>query len=215
MLVRENQNHFFMQIPLRHVCMLVVFFCISHFLVAQNTNNLDSFKDFARSHQKINKTGMWILGSWAVGNMLVGGISLASGVKNENKYFQQMNIAWNVVNAGLAGFGLHQAYNSIEGLAWQEVLGNHHQMQKILLFNAGLDIAYIATGFFLIEKSNNVSKLPERLSGFGKSLILQGSFLLLFDVSMVLVHQHNGKKMKNILEKIRIEGSSLTFRHYF
>ena len=204
-----------MRVYFRHLFIIAVLLSISHFLVAQNTNNLDSFKDFAQSYQKTNKTGMWVLGSWAVGNMLVGGISLASGVQGERKYFQQMNIAWNVVNAGLAGFGLHQAYSSIEGLAWQEVLGNHHQMQKILLFNAGLDIAYIATGFFLVEKSKNVAKLPERLSGFGKSLILQGSFLLLFDISMVLAHQSNDKKIKNILEKVQIEGSSITFRHYF
>ncbi|GAB4124946.1 MAG: hypothetical protein OHK0045_08060 [Raineya sp.] len=205
-----------MQTPLRHiVVILVIFFSLSHFLGAQNTNNLDSFKEFALSYQKTNKTGMWILGSWAVGNMLIGGISLASGARGEGKYFQQMNIAWNVVNVGLAGFGLHQAYSSMEGLAWHEIVDNHHQMQKILLLNAGLDVAYIATGFFLMEKSNNVSKLPERLSGFGKSLILQGSFLLLFDVSMVLAHQHNGKKMKSILEKIRIEGTNLTLRHYF
>lgn len=199
----------------RQYLTVAVFVLFGHFLVAQNTNNLESFKDFARSYQKTNRTGMWILGTWAVGNMLVGGISWASGAKGESKYFQQMNLAWNVVNIGLAGFGLHQAYSNIEGLSWQEVFANHHQMQKVLLFNAGLDVGYIATGFFLIERSRNVTKLPERLSGFGKSLLLQGSFLLLFDVSMALAHQPNGKKMQKFLEKVQIQGSNITFRHYF
>lgn len=188
---------------------------LGHFLTAQNTNNLESFKDFAQSYQKTNQAGMWILGTWAVGNMLVGGIGWANNKQGETRYFQQMNFAWNIVNVSLAGFGLYQAYNFNEAITWQEVFVQHHTMQKILLFNAGLDVGYIATGFFLLEKSKNTNRLPERLSGFGKSLILQGSFLLLFDVSMALAHQPNGKKMQKFLEKVQIQGSSLSFRHYF
>ena len=203
-----------MQAYFRHLLVLAILLFLSHFLAAQNTNNLESFKDFAKSYQKTNQSGMWILGTWAAGNMLIGGIAWASGVQGEKKYFQQMNFAWNIVNLGLAGFGLHQAYTS-ETLSWQEAIGNHHQMQKILLFNAGLDVAYMATGFFLIEKSKNASKLPERLSGFGKSLILQGSFLLLFDVSMALAHQSNAPKIRKFLEKVQVEGSQLTFKLYF
>jgi len=85
----------------------------------------------------------------------------------------------------------------------------------MLLLNVGLDVDFIATGFFLLERAKNVRRVPKRLSGFGKSLIMQGGFLLLFDVSMVLAHQINGKKLKNILEKVKIEGSSFVFRHYF
>jgi hypothetical protein len=203
-----------MQIYVRHLVATIVLLLIVHFLAAQNTNNSEGFKDFAESYQKTNRTGMWILGSWAVGNILVGSIIWASGAKGEAKYFQEMNVAWNVVTLTLAGFGLYQAYSG-EAVSWQEATSNHHQMQKILLFNAGLDVGYIATGFFLMEKSKNVSRLPERLSGFGKSLILQGSFLLLFDVSMTLAHQRNAPKIRKFLEKVQIEGSQLTFKLRF
>lgn len=198
----------------RYLLILAILLCLSHFLAAQNTNNLDSFKSFAESYQKTNRSGMWILGTWAAGNMLIGGIAWASGTQGEKKYFHQMNFAWNIVNLGLASFGLHQAYAN-EAFSWQEAISNHHQMQKILLFNAGLDVGYIATGFFLIERSKNTSKLPERLSGFGKSLILQGSFLLLFDISMAVAHQRNAPKIRKFLEKVQVEGSQISFQLHF
>ncbi len=186
-------------------------------VIAQDSLSFQTqFKDFAKTYRQTNQTGMWILGSWAVGNLLVGGIVMASQPQNEAYYFNQMNAAWNIVNVGLAGMGLYQAYTlDVEGLTWQATLKNHHQIQKILLINAGLDVAYMMTGLYLIEKSHNTANLPERLSGYGKSLLLQGSFLLLFDLSMVFVHQSNGTKMQEVLEKVQFTGNGLRFRHQF
>jgi hypothetical protein len=58
------------------------------------------------------------------------------------------------------------------------------------LLNAGLDVAYIATGFYLKERSKNSSS-SERLRGYGNSLLLQGGFLLMFDVALYFIHQNN------------------------
>ncbi len=63
-------------------------------------------------------------------------------------------------------------------------------IQSFLLLNAGLDVAYIATGFYLKERSKNSSS-SERLRGYGNSLLLQGGFLLAFDVALYFIHQSN------------------------
>ena len=45
---------------------------------------------------------MLSLGSWASANIVGSGIGWARSYSEENKYFHQMNVMWNLVNLGLA-----------------------------------------------------------------------------------------------------------------
>ena len=47
---------------------------------------------------------MTVLGSWAIGNIVVGA-SLQGSSEGTTKYFHRMNAGWNLVNLGLAGAG--------------------------------------------------------------------------------------------------------------
>jgi len=158
-------------------------------LIAQE-NISDSLLSFHQSRMSINETAMLVLGGWAVGNILVGsyGNFKASG---EAKYFHQFNAMWNVVNLGIAAFGYLNAVNSDpSSMTNVEIIKDFNSLQNFLLLNAGLDFAYIATGFYLKERSKNSSS-SERLSGYGNSLLLQGGFLLAFDVALYFIHQNN------------------------
>jgi hypothetical protein len=64
-------------------------------------------------------------------------------------------------------------------------------MQNIFIFNAGLDVGYMAIGLYLMERSKNASKNQDLLKGYGSSLILQGGFLFAFDLVMYFVHKSN------------------------
>lgn len=98
---------------------------------------------------------------------------------------------WNVVNLGIAAFGYFNAINSDPTAVTNlEILKDYNSLQSFLLLNAGLDAAYIMTGFYLKERSKNSSR-AERLKGYGNSLLLQGGFLLLFDVTLYFIHQNN------------------------
>lgn len=148
------------------------------------------FYSFHQNRMNINETAMLVLGSWAAGNILVGtyGNFKSSG---EAKYFQQFNAMWNVVNLGIAAFGYLNALNSDPtSMTNLEILNDYNSLQSFLLLNAGLDVAYIATGFYLKERSKN-SVSSERLRGYGNSLLLQGGFLLAFDVALYFIHQSN------------------------
>jgi len=150
----------------------------------------DSIKSFGLSNRAINENAMLILGGWAAGNILAGtyGNFKASG---EAKYFHQFNAMWNVVNLGIAAFGYFNAVNSDpSSMTNLEIIKDFNSMQNFLLLNAGLDAAYIMTGFYLKERSKNSSS-AERLRGYGNSLLLQGGFLLVFDVALFFIHQNN------------------------
>lgn len=163
---------------------------LSFFTLSANAQSDSLLKDFHLERMNINESAMLVLGGWAAANILVGtyGNFKASG---EAKYFHQFNAMWNVVNLGIAAFGYFNAVNSDPAsMTNLEILNDYNSLQSFLLLNAGLDAAYIMTGFYLKEKAKNSSS-AERLKGYGNSLLLQGGFLLLFDVTLYFIHQNN------------------------
>ena len=158
-------------------------------LIAQE-NISDSLMSFHRDRMKINETAMLVLGGWAAGNILLGTYGSIKA-KGEAKYFHQFNAMWNVVNLGIAAFGYFNAVNSDPAsMTNVEIIKDFNSLQNFLLLNAGLDVAYISVGFYLKERAKNSSS-SERLRGYGNSLLLQGGFLLAFDVAMFFIHQNN------------------------
>lgn len=172
-----------------YLLIIVFLFLISESVFSQNDSTLH-LQNFQMERKNINETAMLVLGGWAVGNILIGtyGNFKSSG---EAKYFHQFNAMWNVVNLGIAAFGYFNAANSDpSSITNLEIIKDYNSLQNFLLLNAGLDVAYIATGLYLKERSKNSSS-AERLRGYGNSLLLQGGFLLLFDVTLFFIHQNN------------------------
>lgn len=160
------------------------------FTLSANAQSDSLLKDFHLERMNINESAMLVLGGWAATNILVGTYGNFKA-KGEAKYFHQFNAMWNVVNLGIAAFGYFNAVNSDPAsMTNLEILKHYNSLQSFLLLNAGLDAAYIMTGFYLKEKAKNSSS-AERLKGYGNSLLLQGGFLLLFDVTLYFIHQNN------------------------
>lgn len=170
---------------------IIVFLLIIPFvpLFAQDSIS-DSLFAFHQNRMSINESAMLVLGTWATGNILIGTYSNFKST-GEAKYFHQFNAMWNVINLGIASFGYFNAINSDpETMSNLEILNDYTSLQSFLLLNAGLDVAYIMTGFYLKERAKN-SASAERLRGYGNSLLLQGGFLLMFDVALYFIHQNN------------------------
>ncbi len=151
----------------------------------------DPFQQFEMHRQDINRSAMLVLGSWAVGNMLVGtyGHFNTTGQVRE---FHQFNFMWNVVNLGIATFGYFQAANADPmALGHVDILKEYNSLQNILLLNVGLNVSYMATGLYLRERSRNSVKHADRLMGYGNSLLLQGAFLFVFDTSLFFIHRNH------------------------
>ena len=141
-----------------------------------------SYADFYRESLRINNIGMAILGTWALTNISIGayGWNQQTG---QRAYFHQMNLFWNTVNLTIAGFALYGNLTSDYGLlTGSELLEKQLKAQHLYLINGALDVGYIAAGSLLRYIAPRYPKNELRLSGYGNSVILQGSFLLLFDL---------------------------------
>lgn len=164
---------------------------------------------FNQQRERISNTGVNILGSYAVINVVTGVIASGS-TKGSTKYFHQMNAIWNGVTLGIVAIGklTSRKQSSLNFLSSTQ---QQHNAEKLFLFNAGLDLAYIAGGAYLNEKSKNTSSKPERLKGYGQSVMLQGAVLLVFDGIMYAIHNRHGKQLNKLAGRMQLvfTGNSL------
>ncbi|MCC5921091.1 MAG: hypothetical protein LAT68_10240 [Cyclobacteriaceae bacterium] len=162
----------------------------------------------------VNKTGMYILGSWAIGNIAVSGARWAAGSDGTANYFDQMNVYWNIVNLGIAGFGLYQAINASTSANFLEAFDAHQSIQKVLLINAALDLGYMAGGFWMREYSRRPNVNSEQWRGFGNSVIMQGAFLMLFDIALAYIHSQDTQAYHDLFQNLYLspEGMGLRFK---
>jgi hypothetical protein len=93
------------------------------------------------------------------------------------------------VNLGIGLAGYFGAISDLTSLNQGQIVSAYHDMQNLYILNAGLDVAYIAIAFLLLERAKNLLKWRPLLRGYGYGLILQGSFLLVFDLVMFFMHK--------------------------
>ena len=141
---------------------------------------------------------MLTLGGWATAN-IASGFIIAGNTSGETKYAWRMNGYWNFFNLGLAGLGYLRARK--DALKTYSLIDNYDAQQaieKLYLFNFGLDLAYIAGGAYLRERGMNSSniKSADQLKGYGTSIVVQGGFLLLMDGVMILIHHRNTLRVR-------------------
>lgn len=134
---------------------------------------------------------MYILGTWAVANLVSGGWGW-SQTTGQTKYFHQMNFFWNTVNLSIAGIALYGNLNSdISILSSARMVEKHTKTENLYLINAGLDVLYMGTGFLLKHLATQKQNRHDLLKGYGNSVILQGGFLFIFDLVMWKIQHHH------------------------
>ncbi len=201
----------------RHVMAVIALFC-AFMAQAQETREIIVVRttqdSLAQERIKLVRNNMHVLAAWAGANIIQGTIS-ASNTKGSEHYLHQMNAYWNTVNLAIAGVGLlgirkqmNKTYNRESNLREQ------YKLEKILLLNTGLDLGYIATGLYLKERG--VRKQNDRTEGYGNSLLLQGAFLLIFDIVQYGQHRRNTRWVENTGQHLQVgstaNGLGLTYR---
>ncbi|ASB49241.1 DUF6992 family protein [Alkalitalea saponilacus] len=187
---------------------VVLMLCvISLTLDAQNP-----YYEFFEESQNITNIGMYVLGSWAFANITLGvnGWMHSSG---DQKYFHQMNAMWNGVNLAIATWSIAGSYaRDIAGMDAQDMLSHVTGLENLLLINAGLDLVYIAGGFVLRHQSKKSEKRADMLKGYGNSVILQGGFLLVFDLILYgVINSHKLNFLNNLELSVGPTMGQLTF----
>ncbi len=136
-----------------------------------------------------NTQGMYLLIVWALINIILGGgyAYLHRSFRSRVFYAGMMCALWNVITLGIASLGLFSVGSIDPALMdLEEILRESFTFERILLLNAGLDIAYIVAGYTLLEKGKHHQK--RLFSGFGSAIIVQGAFLLCLDMVLVAIN---------------------------
>lgn len=161
--------------------------------------------DYNAERLTIDKGLMLTLGGWATGNLVVGGAGWATTPKGEAHYFHQMNFFWNTVNLGLAIPGYLKARKENVNLSFAETLRSQYKTETIFLINSGLDIAYISSGVLLRSEARFNPERRDLFTGYGNSLIMQGGFLFIFDLTAFALHRRHCKKhLDGFLDQIEL-----------
>jgi len=147
--------------------------------------------------------GMAVLAAWVLLNLIGSGYYLAhADRRREDFHFHGMNVLWNLVNAGLAAWSiLHLHFSPPPGLDAAELLSGQQSYQTLFAVNAGLDVLYMLVGTYLRRRAARPNQnCPERLLGYGRSLWVQGGFLLLFDGTMWVLLDALARNWPQVLE---------------
>lgn len=179
---------------------------------AQTTT--EKLEKFNHQRNDKNKIGMITLGTWGLGNIATG-LALYGNSKEDNKYFHEMNMAWGLINLGIAGFGFYGSLDQDNKLSLADSIEEQKKMENILLLNTGLDVAYSSIGLYLREMSNNSNDNKDRLKCYGNSLIMQGAFLFAFDLTLFLLHNNHNKELKDIINNTEIKPGSISYNLNF
>lgn len=200
-----------------HQPFLIILICTIIFTQSVSAQTTTDWQAFNQTRLKKQKTAMTVLGAWAVANIASGAI-LQTQTKGEAHYFHQMNLIWNTVNLAIAGSSLLAIRRTdISTLDAAASIKAQHSLQKVLLFNAGVDVGYIMLGAWYIErgKNANTQKLINRRKGYGKSIILQGTFLLAFDLWTAKSLAKDNHKIPALLDGLSFTGNGFYFKKMF
>jgi hypothetical protein len=153
-------------------------------LIALPAYGQPEYREFYSQSLRTTNTGMYVLGGWAVANIATGAYGW-SQYEGTTKYFHQMNLFWNTVNLAIAGFGLYNNSRlDISAMGPDEIMERHNRTERILLINTGLNVGYIGGGFLMRHLAGRSADHSDLWKGYGNSVIVQGGFLLLFDLAL-------------------------------
>lgn len=153
---------------------------------------------YNQSRYQIDQQLMVGLGSWAASNFVLSGIGWNQAQTPEERYFHQMNVFWNVVNIGLAVPGYLKAHQADSYLSEEKTILAQRKTEQIFLLNTCLDVAYVSSGVLLMQRAQELGLQEpqgQRLSGYGKSLLVQGGFLFFFDLTAYCIHKKHGSAL--------------------
>jgi len=186
---------------MRKIILLIAIVFSASYAFSQAQADLNNFN---RQRNKITKNGMKVLAGWSAANVIYSAVATGQ-TTGTTRYFHQMNVMWGGINLGFAALG-YLGLKDKDGMNLAQSLKQQGGIEKTYIFNAGLDVAYVASGLYLKERSKSRIKVENRQKekGYGESIMLQGAALLLLDGVMFTVHNFHGKKLYKMMDKVQV-----------
>ena len=139
--------------------------------------------DINRRRIALTGYGSGVLLAWAVGNIAVGVVGNVTADDERTQAFHQGNWGWNVVNLVIGGIGVYNAVTADPtSLDYKKTRDAVNGARLAFVINSVLDCVYMGTGAWLWERGLRTDE--PIMTGWGQALVLQGGFLLAFDLVM-------------------------------
>jgi len=122
---------------------------------------------------KHQRRAMGVLTGWSVLSVSLGTAQLFS-TNPQIKGFGLQNITWGAIDGLIAGFATYDLNKRLKS-GQLNLVEERQTFRKVLLINTFLDLLYIGTGAAMMKYGS------AQWQGHGSGILLQGSFLLLFD----------------------------------
>ena len=166
------------------------------------------------SRISMNWTALTVLAGWTLVNMAVGTTGYFIADDRAWRSFHQMNALFNVPILGTAVVGaLVLAAQDPERLTLKESLRRGVLLERGLLVGITLDVLAGTFGAFLWERGRRIDSA--RLTGWGRSLVLQGAVLLLFDSTLFLLNARYDARLLMMLAPDQRDGAGVGLRMSF
>ena len=120
------------------------------------------------------------LGAWAVASVVLGGALLAFADGAALRAFGLQFLVWGAIDGAIAIAGaiaLRRAHARGAVADPQRAAPERRRLRRLLWINAGLDVVYVAAALLVLA----LWRTPEGV-GHGLGILIQGRFLLVFDV---------------------------------
>ena len=140
---------------------------------------------------RFQKRVLPVLLGWSAGSIVAGSFWLSSSRLRLQGFGSQF-LGWGLIDGLIAIFGLKAAKNNADKFDRGEVNSTELQRQtkdfeRILWVNIFLDFSYILFGSWITDRARNA----ERQRGIGLGIIFQGTFLLIWDLLLLLFMKAN------------------------
>lgn len=168
-------------------------------LLLSLTASAQSLSQLNRGQANVLETGMFILGGWAIANILYSSFKLTKATRSR-KYLHQMNVYWNIMNLLVASYALYVILSKDStSFALSESLQLHDSFKKVLYLGLGLSAGFILLGAFLKERAR-ISFKTEQMQGWGQSIMFQGEFLLLLNLVLVILLENYAEPLFRMVQ---------------
>jgi hypothetical protein len=119
---------------------------------------------------------------WSLLSMIVGGVLSGRRQNPDQRGFGQQALGWGAIDAliALVGWSMARKRAADPSAQTEEAKRKEtHNLRSLLWINSGLDLLYIAGGWLLTRRADSSGR---GWRGHGWGIVVQGAFLLLFDL---------------------------------
>lgn len=197
--------------------MIRCFLCLLLLSSISSGAQLSLYDSVNIKHDRLTTNATYALAGWSLASVTSGLIG-KNNSSGEAREFHKRNVLFGSINLGLAGLGiLRNRLDANRGYPPEQTFKRTAATQRLFLFNAGLDLAYIAYGLYTRERAYRYTGARyDKLRGTGNALLAQGGFLTVFDFVQYLLHSSNAKRLNTKLQTLSFtttaDGLGLVYR---